>query len=434
MQGPIQRITGSVTAPRGFRASGVHCGVKTRGTGKGSDKGPLKKDVALVVSDRPASIAGTFTSNQVAAAPVRVSVQRARRDTARAVVLNSGNANACTGAQGMADAIAMTEQVARGLGFTADETLVCSTGRIGLPMPMEALARGIEDAMANLADSLDAATDAALAIMTSDTHEKECAVEVTAPEGRVARIGGIAKGAGMIEPQMRSTLDMPRDGLHATMLSVITTDFAVNPDTLKEALRASVQRSFNRITVDGDMSTNDTVLVLANGASETEEVVDLRSDWGQVFQEALDTVCLALAKMIVADGEGITKVVTLRVEGARSDEEADAVARAVGNSALVKTSWCGGDPNWGRIMDAIGYARARIDESRIDIGYCAQGAKEPVWATRGGVDSGIAFEDQKAITLASEFEIWIRLGLGDGAATLYAADLTEGYVEFNLGE
>ena len=434
MKGSIEKIPGSVTAPKGFKASGVHCGVKTRGTGKGSDKGPGKKDVALVASDRVASVAGTFTSNQVVAAPVLVSLERARGDHGRAVVLNSGNANACTGAQGMADAEAMTEQVALALDIPVEHTMVCSTGRIGLPLPMDVVRRGIDDALNCLSDSRGAAADAAAAIMTSDTTAKEFAVEVKGPDGLTGRIGGIAKGAGMIEPRMRSTLDLPHGGLHATMLCVITTDFSVAPDILKRALRSSIGQSFNCITVDGDMSTNDTVLVLANGASDTPSVVDLDGEWGRLFLEGLDAVTLGLAKMIVSDGEGITKVVTLKVEGARNDEEADAVARAVGNSSLVKTSWCGGDPNWGRIMDAIGYAQAKIIESLIDIGYVAPGGEEPIWATLGGIDSGSSFESQKEITTLPEFEIWIRLGVGQGKATLYAADLTEGYVEFNLGE
>lgn len=430
MNTEIRHVEGSVTAPSGYLAAGVACGVQTAGKGLASNQG--KRDVAIIVSDRPAAIAGVFTSNQIVAAPVVVSAERASRETARGVALNSGNANACVGPQGRVDAEEMAAVVARGLNVDEASILVCSTGKIGEPLPMVNVRSGIGAALRELASTREAGYHAALAIMTSDTRPKEYAVEVEL-EGVVGRIGGIAKGAGMIEPRMRSTLDgMP--GPHATMLSVITTDFSVQPLTLKRALKASMGQSFHCITVDGDMSTNDTVLLFANGAAENPEIADLESAAGRVFQEALDRVTLELAKAIVRDGERISKVVTIRVSGARSDQEADAVARCIGNSSLVKTSWCGSDPNWGRILDAIGYAEARVVESKVSVGYAAREHEAPIWAFREGVPTGVDKGALQEITRNPEFELHVELGLGDGQAILYASDLTQGYVEFNLGE
>ena len=347
---------------------GSFCDIKRIGTGKGSEKG-RKDDLALIVSDVPAAVAGMFTTNQVCAAPVKVSARNAARKFARAIVVNSGNANACTGARGMADAEKMTELTAQSLGIEAREVLVCSTGRIGVPMPMANVKRGIAAAAGRLSGSRSSARQAAEAIMTSDTRRKEIAVEFQMGGARV-RLGGICKGAGMIQPGMSRNGKRPPAGLHATMLGFITTDAAVDSAFLKEALENAVAQSFNRITVDGDMSTNDTVLILANGLAGN---AGLDRD---VFQRAFNFVTLELAKMIVRDGEGVTRFITLHVQGARTQADAEAVARAVANSTLVKTSWFGGDPNWGRILCAMGYSNAKVDEAKVDVGYSSPGKNE----------------------------------------------------------
>jgi len=409
-------INGSICAPRGFKAAAVFCDIKRIGTGKGSEKGQ-KRDLALIVSDVPAAVAGMFTSNQVCAAPVKVSAKNAAGNLARGFVVNSGNANACTGEQGMKDAKRMTEVTAQHLGGSANEFLVCSTGRIGVPMPMENVKRGIADAAKRLTRSSAAARDAAEAIMTSDTRRKEIAVEFKMG-GVPVRIGGICKGAGMIQPQM-----VP----HATMLGFVTTDAAVEPKYLKQALDRAVAQSFNRITVDGDMSTNDTVLILANGLAGNKSLDR------ELFQAALDFVTLELAKMIVRDGEGVTRFVTLRVNGARTAPDAEAVARSVANSTLVKTSWFGGDPNWGRVLCAIGYSKATVDQSRIDVGYSRPGKNKIVFAVRRGQPTRVGLQTLGAIVSQPEFDLHIFLNAGRHDCLLYTSDLTEEYVEFNKG-
>ena len=410
-------ISGSICAPQGFKAAAVFCDIKRIGTGKGSEKGQ-KRDLALIVSEVPAAVAGMFTSNQVCAAPVKVSAKNAKRHFARGIVVNSGNANACTGQQGLKDAQSMIETAAKHLGGSANEFLVCSTGRIGVPMPMANVKRGITDAATRLTRSRTAARDTAEAIMTSDTRRKEIAVEFKMGGGPV-RIGGICKGAGMIQPQM-----VP----HATMLGFITTDAAVESGYLKRALAMAVGQSFNRITVDGDMSTNDTVLILANGLAGNASSPDQ-----DVFQRALNFVTLELAKMIVRDGEGVTRFVTLHVHGARTPKDAEAVVRSVANSTLVKTSWFGGDPNWGRILCAIGYAKAKVDESRIDVGYSQPGKNKITFAVRGGQPTRVGLQTLGAIVGRPEFDLNIFLNAGRHDCVLYTSDLTEEYVEFNKG-
>jgi glutamate N-acetyltransferase/amino-acid N-acetyltransferase len=421
-------IEGSVTAPQGFRAGAVFCDIKRLGTGKGSNKGK-KRDLAIILSDAPAAVAGMFTTSQVCAAPVKVSIERAKQKTARAVVVNSGNANAVTGKQGMKDAEAMTRLTAGELGLSAEEVLVCSTGRIGVLMPMENVGNGIRAAAKILENSRDAGDQVAEAIMTSDTKPKQIAVELKL-DGRSVRIGGVCKGAGMIQPTMSRT----GAGLHATMLGFVTTDAAVESKTLKNCLKKAVARSFNRITVDGDMSTNDTVIVLANGLAGNEEVRESRSESLQEFQAALDFVTLELAKMIVRDGEGVTKFVTVRVKGAASAKDANAAARAVGNSALVKTSWFGGDPNWGRILGALGYSAAKIVEEKIDVAYSAPGSKKLTFALKKGAPTKESFATLCKCVAEKEFDLHIFLNLGAHEAVLYTTDLTEEYVDFNKGD
>ena len=437
MKAKLNAVEGSICAPQGFLASGVFCDIKRLGTGKGSNKGP-KRDLALIVSEVPATVAGMFTTNQVCAAPVKVCAERVKCGKAQAIVVNSGNANACTGKQGMKDARAMTAVVAQQFHMPEDQVLVGSTGRIGVTMPMTNVKSGILAAAQMLGHDAAHAAEAAEAIMTSDTKPKQVAVEFKLG-GKTVRIGGICKGAGMIQPGMSATgarpAALPHGGLHATMLCFITTDAAVEAKVLQVALQEAVANSFNRITVDGDMSTNDTVLVLANGLAGSRSVgrASSRADL-QTFQAALSHVCLELAKKIVRDGEGVHRVVTVRVNGAKNIHEADAAARAVANSPLVKTSWHGGDPNWGRIIDAIGYSPATVVEAKVDIGYSAPGSKMILWSLKRGQPTKATFQQLCAAAAPKEFDLHINLNLGRASAVMYAADLTEDYVDFNKGD
>lgn len=425
-------IDGVISAPKGFSTAGVFCDIKRIGTGKGSNKGQ-KRDLALIVSVAPAAVAGMFTTSQVCAAPVKVSVKRAAQDYARAIVVNSGNANACTGQQGLKDARAMTEITAQELGISASEVLVCSTGRIGLPMPMENVRKGIVAAAEILDDSPESGHHVAEAIMTSDTKPKEVAVEFEL-DGKTVRMAGICKGAGMIQPGMSPTGARPATGLHATMLGFVTCDAAIEPALVKQALKSAVAQSFNRITVDGDMSTNDTVIVLSNGLAGNRPVKSARGDGFKKFQEALNYVTLELAKKIVRDGEGVTRFVTVNIHGAKTVADAEAAVRAVGNSALVKTSWFGGDPNWGRILGALGYSNATIVEHKIDVGYSDPGSRKITFGLKKGQPTTVPFATLAKIVAQPEFDLHIYLNIGKASATLYTCDLTEEYVEFNKGD
>jgi glutamate N-acetyltransferase/amino-acid N-acetyltransferase len=430
----MKQIPGSIVAPRGFLASGVFCDIKRLGTGKGSDKGQ-KRDLALIVSEVSATVAGMFTTNQVCAAPVKVCVERVKTGTARAVVINSGNANACTGKQGLQDAEEMVRYAERALNFPKGSVLVGSTGRIGVTLPMDNVRAGIIEACVELGSTHEHAAHAVEAIMTSDTRPKQIAVEFKLG-GKTVRIGGICKGAGMIQPGMSATGARPAAmPLHATMLCFITTDAAIEAGALQAALREAVAQSFNRITVDGDMSTNDTVLVLANGKAENKNIQHPTSNiQHRKFQSALNHICLELAKMIVRDGEGVHRVVTVRVNGAKTVADADAAARAVANSALVKTSWHGGDPNWGRIIDALGYSPAKIVEEKVDIGYRSANSKTILWSLKRGQPTKATFKQLCAAVAPKEFDLHINLNLGRSGAVIYAADLTEEYVDFNKGD
>jgi glutamate N-acetyltransferase/amino-acid N-acetyltransferase len=439
MKFKLKPISNSIVAPKGFKAGGVFCGIKRIGTGAGSNKGP-KKDLALIVSEQPARVAGMFTTNQICAAPVKVCLPRVKSGRAQAIVVNSGNANACTGKQGFKDALEMANFAEQALNLPEGSALVGSTGRIGLLLPMTNVRAGIIEAAVELGSAARHAAAAAEAIMTSDTRPKEVAVEFKC-NGKAIRIGGICKGAGMIQPGMSVTGNRPAArSLHATMLCFITTDAAITRRALQLALAEAVAASFNRITVDGDMSTNDTVLVLANGVAENPVFGSPRragkhsSNGLKMFQAALDHVCLELAKMIVRDGEGVSRVVTVRVKGARSATEADDAARAVANSPLVKTSWHGGDPNWGRIIDALGYSSARVIEEKVDLGYSAPGSKDILWSLKRGQPTRASFKALCAAVAGKEFDLHINLNLGRAGALIYAADLTEEYVVFNKGD
>ena len=423
-------IEGSIVAPRGFLAAGLFCDVKRLGTGKGSNKGQ-KRDLAAIVSEVPAKAAGMFTTNQICAAPVKVCVENIAKGNTQAIIVNSGNANACTGPRGLKDAKEMASLLAGELLLKPEDVLVGSTGRIGLELPMPNIRAGIREIVKELDDKPTAAHHAAEAIMTSDTRTKEIAIEFKL-DGRTVRLGGIAKGAGMIQPGMSPTGARPASTpLHATMLSFLTTDAKIDARTLNTCLREAVANSFNCITIDGDMSTNDTVLILANGLAGNGKLSakDLKT-----FQAALNHVCLELAKMIVRDGEGITRVVTVRVCGAKNFADADAAARAVGNSALVKTSWNGGDPNWGRIIDALGYSTAKVVEEKVDIAYSAPGVKKIIYSLKKGRPTRTTFKSLCSAVAPVEFDLHINLNLGKAKAVLYAADLSEQYVDFNKGD
>lgn len=397
-------IPGGITAPAGFVAGSAYCGVKA--TNKSSP------DIALIVSQHKTAAAGTFTTNKVKAAPVRVSRANLASPDVRAIVANSGNANACTGVPGLQNAKRMAAATAKALGLKARQVFVCSTGRIGVQLPIDKM----EATIATMPEALgtDGSNAAAKAIMTSDTYAKEFAVEFTAG-GKTIRVGGIAKGAGMIDPNM------------ATMLCFITTDAAIDKSTLQKALSVSVEQSFNRITIDGDMSTNDTVLALANGAAGNKPLKYGTKEF-KAFQAALDNVTRELAWMIVKDGEGVTKFVEVRVDGAASLADARKAAEAIANSTLVKCSWFGQDPNWGRIMDALGYCGAKMREEVVDIYY------DGILLVKGGMQSKTPLEKVLPIVRQKRFTITVDLNIGRADYTAYTTDFTTDYVKLNMGD
>lgn len=404
MDFPITRIKGGAGAAKGFLTSALSCGIKN----PESDR----LDLGLIFSEVPCKSAGMFTTNKVKAAPVRVSQASLRKGPIRAVVVNSGNANACTGLMGIHDAKAMCGDVAGGLGLKPGEVGVCSTGVIGLPMPMARISPNIPALVAGLGKKVG--NDFARAIITSDTHEKEVAISFEIGGHRV-RIGGCVKGAGMICPSM------------ATMLCFITTDANVAQGCLDDAVREGVEDSFNRITIDGDMSTNDTVIVLANGESGMPSARK-NSPACRQFRKAMRWVMLELAKAIVRDGERVTKFVTVEVVGARTHLDAKKVAEAVCKSALVKASWNGGDPNWGRIIHAVGYSRARIREELIDIFI---GGKA---ACVGGLQADTPMDELREAVSGREFGIEIKLNQGEASYRMFSSDLSPEYVDFNRSE
>ncbi|MBI5709010.1 MAG: bifunctional glutamate N-acetyltransferase/amino-acid acetyltransferase ArgJ [Candidatus Eisenbacteria bacterium] len=387
---------------RGFCAAATACGLKASGA----------PDLALVVADAPCSAAGTFTTNRVKAAPVLHDQEVLERNPGgiRAVVANAGCANACTGERGMADARAMAALTAQALGCAADQVLVLSTGVIGVPLDMEKIARGIAAAGASVAP--EGAPLAARAIMTTDTRPKVAGVEVWLGGGEV-RIRGFAKGAGMIHPDM------------ATMLAVVTTDAAVAPLLLQWALREAVGRSFNRVSVDGDMSTNDTVLLLASGAAGARVGdADLPA-----FTAALTEACTSLAKQIARDGEGATRLVEITVTGARDKREAHQVADSIARSPLVKSAVHGGDPNWGRVLAAAGCGGAELDPGKLALWFGAPGQAVQVVAE----GRRAAYEEQAAAALLRRdpVAVLLDLGLGSAEATVWTCDLSAEYVAIN---
>ncbi len=401
---PFSRIKGGVGAATGFLTSAISCGIK--------NPDAKRLDLALIYSEKPCTSAGAFTTNRVKAAPVRVSQAHFRKGDLRAIIVNSGNANACTGVQGIHDANAMCDGIAKSLKLKRSEIGVASTGVIGLPMPM----MRVEGKYDELLDRLGPknGSDVAAAIITSDTHAKEVAISFDLGEHRV-RLGGCVKGAGMISPSM------------ATMLCFITTDATISSDNLRKSVLECVEDSFNRITIDGDMSTNDSVFVLANGASRMPPI-RRNSALCKQFRQALGWLMLELAKAVVRDGERVTKFVTVRVEGARTYLDAKKVAEAVCKSALVKSSWNGGDPNWGRIIHAVGYSRARIREELVDIHI---GGKA---ACLGGLQAETPMDQLREAVSHPEFEIVINLNQGEADYIMFSSDLSPEYIDFNRSE
>jgi len=393
-------IGGGVTAPQGFRASGVAAGIKP---------GSTKKDCALVVSDMPATTAGTFTTNLFKAPPVKWTEEVVATGLARAVFLNSGNANACTGQAGYEDAEATAELVANGIESPAEGVCVLSTGVIGVRLPMDRITVGVEECLANLGSQ--GSHDAALAIMTTDTVPKEKAIEVELDAG-VVRIGAIAKGAGMIAPNM------------ATMLCVITTDAAIESEPLAEILREAVGVSFNRICVDNDMSTSDAVVCLANGTSSVPVVPTQAGDY-EIFRSAMIELCQEMAKALVRDGEGATKFVEINVTGAGSNDAAATVARAIAHSQLCKTAFFGQDPNWGRIAAAAGYSGVKFEPGRMSIWL------DDVQVMERGMPTGFEEEEAAAVMQQPEFKVRVDCGGGSGEAVFWTSDLSHKYVEIN---
>lgn len=391
--------TSNLKLPAGFRTAGMHCGIKDE---------PEKFDLALFVSEAPCTAAGVFTTNRVCGAPVKVSRGRVPRATARAVVISSGNANACTGQRGLDDARWMTAEIAGRLGYSEEDVLVCSTGVIGTFLPREKLAAGMPAVVEKLDDSPQAFHDAARGMMTTDTVPKQ-AVREADIDGVTVRVSGAAKGAAMIGPNM------------ATMLAVIMTDAALRPDEADAMLRHAVDRSFNCISVEGHTSTSDSVILLANGAAKTQAGIGTES-----LQRMIDEVCAELAQAIVRDAEGAEHLIVIDVSGLRTREEAHWIAKAIAHSPLVKTAIAGCDPNWGRIVSAVGYAGVELDEE--DISLSINGTLIYQNAASADYDAAAVSE---SIRKSRDVSIEVNLPFGNQSVRFWTSDLTAEYVRLN---
>lgn len=401
-------IEGGVTAPKGFKAAGVVCGIKKSG-----------KDLALIYSETAGLITGAFTANSVKAAPVEICLKqliktKKKVGIGQAIVINSGNANACTGKQGLRDAYQMKEITAKLLKIKQEHVFVASTGIIGHPLPMRKIKNGIRKAVENLSEH--GSRNAAEAIMTTDTFPKEVAIEFYTAEKQTSpvRIGGIAKGAGMISPHLKC----------ATMLCFLTTDAVIEEKFLYKSFKNAIENSFNRITVDGEMSTNDTVLILANGRANNKKITQ-NSLSGKKFYEALNLVCEKLAKLIVKDGEGATKFIEVKVTGAPSSKLAERFARQIANSLLVKTAIYGSDLNWGRIIAALGATGLKVNLELIDL-YIGKLA-----VLKKGNPMRYNSKIARKILSAPDIQIYLNLHSGNKEATIWTCDLTENYIKIN---
>ena len=402
----VSWIDGGVCAAQGFRAAGLHVGVKTHNVNK--------KDVALIVSDADCAAAAVFTTNVVKAAPIHVTKAHLANGRARAVVANSGNANACA-PLGEENAERMCAAAAKAIGCGAEDVLVCSTGVIGQTLRVNVIEEGMEE-LASLLEQSGAGSDAAAhAIMTTDTVKKEAAVETTVG-GKTVRIGGIAKGSGMIHPNM------------GTMLCFITTDCAISPEMIRKALVDTAHVSFNRISVDGDTSTNDTCLVLANGLAGNETITGEGEDYA-AFLKALKALCVRLARMMAKDGEGARHLITCTVSGAKDEESAQTIAKSVISSTLTKAAIFGCDANWGRVLCAMGYSGEKFDPDKVDVAFASAAGEIPVCRQGRGLD----FDEDlaKRILTEDEVEIRVRMGEGDASCTCWGCDITYDYIKIN---
>lgn len=401
----MKLISGGVTAAKGFRAAGVHAGVK-------AGSSPDKNDLAMILCDTEAAAAGVYTMNRVKAAPIYVTMEHLENGTARGVIANSGNANACA-PLGHENAVKMCEAAASATGLRPEDFIVCSTGVIGQTLNVSV----IEDACPTLASLLsrDGSGDAAAAIMTTDTKKKEIAVSFEIG-GKEVRLGGIAKGSGMIHPNM------------GTMLCFLTTDCAIFSDVLQDALYEVTKVTFNRVSVDGDTSTNDTCCILASGAAENA-LIDWKSEDYDVFYGALKYVCTELAKKIAGDGEGATKLVSCTVSGSRSDEAAEKLSMEVIRSSLVKAAMFGADANWGRVLCAMGYSKAPFRPECVDVAFASAAGTIQVCKAGEGLD----FDEElaKKVLSQSEVEILVNVNEGEHAVTAWGCDLTYDYVKIN---
>ena len=403
----MKKIEGGVCAATGFRAAALHCGVKT-----GSPQ--EKNDLALIVSACPAATAATFTNNRVKAAPIYVCMEHLENGVAQAIVANSGNANACA-PEGMENARRMAAAAAKVTGIEEDRVLVGSTGVIGQRLNIEAIEGSMEALAAKLSNSAEASVEANRAIMTTDLVEKTAAVEFDCG-GKTCHMGGIAKGSGMIHPNM------------GTMLCFVTTDCAIDPSLLRTALQDVVERTFNRISVDGDTSTNDTCVVMANGMAGNQ-LIDWKDEAYHTFYAALEEVCLTLAKKMAADGEGASKLICCTVKNSRAEEYAERLAKAVIASSLVKAAMFGEDANWGRVLCAMGYSKAPFRPEYVTIGFSSDAGSVTVCEGGAGVD----FDEELAKKVLSEKEVCIDIDVAEGtaSASAYGCDLTYDYVKIN---
>ena len=399
----MKLISGGVCAAKGFTANGIHCGIR---------KNKTKRDLALIYSECPASAAAVYTTNLVKGAPLLVTKAHLANGQAQAVICNSGNANTCN-ADGIEVAEKMSALIAKELQIPADNIVVASTGVIGQPLCLEPIANGIPELVKGL--SIEGGEAAAEGIMTTDTVKKEVAVSFEIG-GKTCHLGGIAKGSGMIHPNM------------ATMLVFITTDAAISPALLQKALSNDITNTFNMVSVDGDTSTNDMVTVLANGMAGNDMITEENADFA-TFMKALNTVTVALCRMIAGDGEGATKLLECSVTGAKDIPTAKTVAKSVICSSLLKAAMFGADANWGRVLCAIGYSGADVDVNAVDVSF--RSAKGEISVCENG--AGVEFSEEKAkeILLEKEIEILVSLGSGNGSATAWGCDLTYDYVKIN---
>lgn len=400
----IKYIDGGVTAPNGFLASGIHCGLK---------KSSLQKDLALIYSEVPAAAAGMYTKNKVKGAPIYITKEHLTNKKAQAIIINSGNANTCNGDDGLNKAKKMTSLQAKELKLKADDVLVASTGVIGVPLNIDAVKNGIPLLTEKL--SKKGSNDASLAIMTTDTFQKQLALEFYIDDKKIT-IGSMAKGSGMIEPNM------------GTMLSFITTDLSISPELLNEALKSSVTVTYNRVSVDGDTSTNDMILILANGLAENSTITEKDENY-YAFLKILTELNTIMAKNIAKDGEGATKLLECQIIGANTEEDAVVLGKSVINSSLVKTAMFGSDANWGRILCALGYTKIDFDPEKVDVAF--ESVAGSIKVCEAG--SSLPFDEDLAKKILNENEIIIKVNLflGDYDAYVWGCDLSYEYVKIN---